>query len=62
MYRPDFYEGAPLLRDILVFPMSFVWYPDIAARWGLPLAALLLVLAGLLATLAGRHIARRDVG
>jgi hypothetical protein len=60
IYRPDVYEGAPLLRDILVFPMSLVWYPGIAAAWGLAIAAALLLLTAAFVALAGARLERRD--
>jgi hypothetical protein len=61
LYRPDVFADAPALRDVLVFPMNLVWYPEFAARWGWPLAGLMLGLAALLVALAGSRIERRDV-
>lgn len=61
MYRPDLYAGRPLLRDIIVFPMNLVWYPEIARRWGIAIALALLALALALAALAGWRFGRRDV-
>ena len=29
MYRPDVFEAYPAFRDLLVFPMNLVWYPDL---------------------------------
>ena len=62
MYRPDLFAGAPLMRDLIVFPLNLVWYPEFSRRWGLPLAALLLLLAIGLIAAAGRRIEQRDVG
>jgi hypothetical protein len=61
MYRPDVFADIPAVRDVIVFPTNLVWYPDLAARWGLPLATFLLGLAAALAVLAGRSMERRDV-
>ena len=61
MYRPDLFEHATLLRDVIVFPLNLVWYPDFSRRWGLPLAASLAVLAVVLIAAAGRRIERRDL-
>ena len=41
MYRPDLFEGMPLVRAIVVFPMTLLWHPDFSARWGIALATLL---------------------
>ena len=61
MYRPDVFLGAPDVRDLIVFPMNLVWYPDFAARWGSSIAALFLALAVAVAYAAGWRIERRDV-
>lgn len=61
LYRPDLFAEAPAVRDILVFPMNLVWYPEFAARWGWPLTILMLGIAILLVALAGLWIERRDV-
>jgi hypothetical protein len=61
LYRPDVFAAAPALRDVLVFPVNLVWYPEFAARRGWPLAGLMLGLAALLVALAGLRIERRDV-
>lgn len=61
MYRPDVFAGAPLVRAVVVFPMSLVWYPDFATRWGLPLAGLFLGFALAFAAASGWRIERRDV-
>ena len=61
LYRPDVFAEAPALRDVIVFPMNLVWYPEFAARWGWPLAVLMLGFAALLVVLAGLQIERRDV-
>jgi hypothetical protein len=61
LYRPDVFAEAPAIRDVIVFPMNLVWYPEVAARWGLPLAVVMLGLAALLVVLAGFQIERRDV-
>jgi hypothetical protein len=37
-----------------------VWYPEIATRWGIPLAAAMVVLGLALAGLAGWRLERRD--
>jgi hypothetical protein len=61
MYRPDLLEPVPALKDGLVFPMNLVWHPDIAAQYGPFIAAALLALACLAASLAGTVLERRDV-
>jgi hypothetical protein len=61
MYRPDVFAGVPAVRDVVVFPMNLLWYPEFAIHWGPPLAALLIGLALAFAALAGRSIDRRDV-
>lgn len=61
MYRPDVFGNVPALRDAVVFPLNLVWYPEVAIRWGLPLAMLLLCLAAGLGALAGWLMERRDV-
>ncbi len=61
IYRPDAFEGMPLLRDLAVFPLNLVWHKGLAARWGVVLAGLLLAAAACLAALAGRRIERREV-
>ena len=61
MYRPDVFAEAPLVRDVVVFPMSLVWYPDFAARWGPPLAGLFFGLTLVLAAASGWRIEQRDV-
>jgi hypothetical protein len=61
IYRPDVFAGVPAVRDVVVFPMNLMWYPEVAIHWGLPVAALLLCLAIAFAALAGWSIERRDV-
>lgn len=61
MYRPDIFETSPGVRDVVVFPLNLVWYPDFSASWGFLLGALFLALgAGLLAA-AGWKFERQDV-
>jgi ABC-type transport system involved in multi-copper enzyme maturation permease subunit len=62
MYRPDVFAGVPTLRDLIIFPMNLVWFPDFSRHWGFPLAATLLAIAAGLVTIAGWRIERRDVG
>ena len=62
MYRPDVFAGAPTLRDLIVFPMNLVWFPDFSRHWGFPLAATLLAIAACLVAVAGWRIERRDIG
>jgi hypothetical protein len=61
MYRPDVFADAPALRDVVVFPMNLVWYPEVAIHWGPPLAALLLGLAVAFSAFACWLVERRDV-
>jgi hypothetical protein len=61
MYRPDVFAGMPAVRDVVVFPMNLIWYPEVTVHWGPPLAALLLCVAIAFAALAGRSIERQDV-
>jgi hypothetical protein len=61
MYRPDLFDDAPLLRAILVFPMTLLWHPGFSARWGIALAALLLSLTIILMAASGRRIEARDI-
>jgi hypothetical protein len=61
MYRPDVFADMPTLRDAVVFPMNLVWYPEVAIRWGLPLAVLMLLLAATFTALAGSLMERQDV-
>ena len=61
MYRPDLFDGAPLLRAILVFPMTLLWHPDFSARWGVVLAAFLFGVAIALIAASGRRMEARDV-
>ena len=61
MYRPDVFAEASLVRAVVVFPMSLVWYPDFATRWGLPLAGLILGFVLAFAAASGWRIERRDI-
>jgi ABC-type Na+ efflux pump permease subunit len=61
MYRPDAYAGSTLLRDVLIFPTSLLWYPDIAAVYGLPIGLGITALALGLLIGGGRILARRDI-
>lgn len=61
IYRPDVFAAVPAVRDVVVFPMNLMWYPQVAIHWGPPLAALLLCFAIIFAALAGWSIERRDV-
>jgi hypothetical protein len=61
MYRPDVFAEAPLVRDVVVFPTSLVWYPDFAARWGLPLAGIFFGLTLTFAAASGWRIEQRDI-
>jgi len=60
VYRPDVYEAAPGLADAIVFPGNLIWHSVWAARWGPPLGAACLFLAGLLAFLAGERLRRSE--
>jgi hypothetical protein len=62
MYRPDLFDDAPLLRAILVFPMTLLWHPGFSARWGIALAALLFSITIALMAGSGRRIEARDIG
>jgi hypothetical protein len=62
MYRPDLFDDAPLLRAILVFPMTLLWHPGFSARWGIALAALLFSITIALMAASGRRIEARDIG
>jgi hypothetical protein len=61
MYRPDVFEATPALRDLVVFPMNLIWYPDFTAHWGGAIAVGLLLVATVLVLLAGRLLERKDV-
>jgi hypothetical protein len=61
MYRPDLFTDAPLLRTLLVFPLTLLWHASFSARWGLPLAALFLGITVALIAAAGERIEARDV-
>jgi hypothetical protein len=61
MYRPDVFEAAPALRDILVFPLNLIWYPGFARQWGAAIVVSLLLVTILLVLLAGRLLERKDV-
>jgi hypothetical protein len=54
MYRPDVFEVAPALRDILVFPLNLIRYPGFTMQWGAAIAVGLLLVATVLVLLAGR--------
>jgi hypothetical protein len=62
MYRPDLFEGAPFVRNILVFPMTLLWHPEFGARWGIALALVFFGIAVILIAASGRRIEARDVG
>jgi hypothetical protein len=62
MYRPDLFDGAPLLRAIFVFPMTLLWHPEFSARWGIALAAVFFGFAIALIAASGRRIEMRDIG
>ena len=62
MYRPDLFAALRSCGTSSSFPLNLVWYPEFSRRWGLPLAALLLLFAIGLIAAAGRRIERRDVG
>jgi ABC-type transport system involved in multi-copper enzyme maturation permease subunit len=51
IYRPDIYAEAA--RNFLVFPVNLIWFADVAVTWGWVITAALLVMAMLLALLAG---------
>ena len=61
MYRPDVFEGAPLVRAIFVFPMTLLWHPDFSAHWGIPLGALLVCVTVVLVAASGQRMEKRDV-
>lgn len=61
MYRPDVFEAVPRARDIVVFPLNLVWYPDFSAGWGFALGGLFLVMAACLVATAGWIFKKRDV-
>jgi hypothetical protein len=61
MYRPDVFEATPALRDLLVFPMNLIWYPDFTAHWSGAMGVGLLLVATILVLLAGRLLQRKDV-
>jgi hypothetical protein len=62
MYRPDLFDGAPHVRNILVFLMTLLWHPEFSARWGITLALLFFSIAIVLIAASGRNIEARDVG
>jgi hypothetical protein len=51
IYRPDIYSAAA--RDLLVFPVNLIWFPDVAVRWGGIITVVLLMMTSLLAFAAG---------
>jgi len=55
------FVDTPAVRAVIVVLMNLVWYPHVAIRWSLPLAALLLACAAAFAILAGWLSERRDV-
>jgi hypothetical protein len=61
MYRPDVFEAAPALRDILVFPLNLIWYPGFARQWGAAIAVGFLLVATGLVLVAGSLLERKDV-
>lgn len=61
MYRPDVFESAPALRDLLVFPMNLIWYAGFATHCGGAIVIGLLFAAMMLVWLAGRLLERKDV-
>lgn len=60
MYRPDLLESAPGLKDVAVFPMNLVWFPDVAERHGWSIAAAMLSFGCLAAMFAGAVLEHRD--
>jgi hypothetical protein len=61
LYRPDVYDAAPALADVLVFPANLLWHDAVMTHWS-PIIVLVLALATLvLVALAGRCLAQRDV-
>lgn len=62
MYRPDVFAGAPLLRSLIVFPLTLMWNLDFTASWGFGLAGLLVIVALGLTAASGWLIEARDVG
>ncbi|MGE0752428.1 hypothetical protein [Pseudorhodoplanes sp.] len=61
MYRPDVFEGAPMLRATAVFPNTLVWHPEFSARWGAIIAIALCGAGVMLIGAAARQIERRDI-
>ena len=49
------------MREILVFPLNLVWFPDFSACWGFPIGGLFLFLAAGLVAAAGWTFEMRDV-
>lgn len=62
LYRPDAYEGAPFLADLLFFPINLLWHPDWATRLGPVIGLCGAATALILALAAGASLQRRDVG
>ncbi|MTD93531.1 hypothetical protein GIW81_04185 [Hyphomicrobium sp. xq] len=61
MYRPDIFEASSHVRDLVVFPLNLVWYPDFSASWGFALGGLFLALAAGLVVAAGWMFEMKDV-
>jgi hypothetical protein len=55
------FVDTPAVRAVIVVLMNLVWYPHVATRWSLSLAALLLARAAAFAIFAGWLSERRDV-
>jgi hypothetical protein len=61
VHRGSYMLAKTLLRDLLIFPTSLLWYPDVAAVYGLPIGLGLIALALGLLIVASTILARQDV-
>lgn len=61
MYRPDFFDANPIMRDLVVFPLNLLWRADVMQQSWLPITAGLFAVALTLAWLAGWRLEQRDV-
>lgn len=61
MYRPDIFDGMPALRNLTAFPMNLLWFPEVGARQGWAIAAMMLAVAAAFIAWGGWRIERDDV-
>ncbi|MCB9638424.1 MAG: hypothetical protein H6727_05885 [Myxococcales bacterium] len=61
IYRPDAIAAKPWMKDIVVFPLNFIWHPQSGPFYAAILIPVLLIATAGLLWLSGVWLERRDV-